>query len=120
MLVRVLATEDQSKKIAHDENEPENKDEDQDMENADELPDDQQNDEERPELTDVQEEQKGEFNANESKKEKASKGERQQEACDAKEEGDIEGDIQDTYLVPRSDETTAHCAYVPLPPQHCS
>lgn len=80
------------------------------MENNDELPEDQPIDEEKPELTDIQEEQKAELNANESKKDKASKGDRQKEACEAKEEGDIEGDIQDTYLVPRADDTTAHCA----------
>lgn len=106
----ILATDDQSKKVSHDENEPEPKDEDQDMENADELLEDQPMDNEKPELTDIQEELKSELNTNESKKEKASKGDRQNEACEAKEEGDIEGDIQDTYLVPRADDTTAHCA----------
>lgn len=104
-----LATEDQSKKIAHDENE---QDIDQEMENNDELAEEEDDIDEKPELTDVQDELKGELNANEPNKDKLSKGDRQKEACEAKEEGDIEGDIQETYLVPRSDDTTAHCAYV--------
>lgn len=106
--ILIIATEDQSKKVQHEENETVKDDEE--MLTNDELMDDSQPTEENPELNNIQEEQISETNKNESTKEKGFKSDRKMENCDAMDEGDIEGEIQDTHLVPRSDETTAHCS----------
>ena len=52
----------------------------------------------------------GEKNDHDKSKDKKSKSDRNQEACDTKEEAEIEGEIIETYNVMRSDDTTAHCA----------
>lgn len=98
------ATEEQSKKLHHDEN-SKNQNEDENLESNDQLMEKQQED-------DVEMLDKKELESlkNDKKSEKPSKSnERSKEIVEQTEEVEIEGETVTTFNVPRGDETTAHC-----------
>lgn len=101
------ATEEQSKKIQHEElNENDAENDTKDADGADELMDEDQ----PPDVDDLENVDNliSEKNDNEKSKEKKSKGEKSQEKCDTKEDVDVDGEIVPTHNVRRKDETSAH------------
>ncbi|XP_017069300.1 midasin [Drosophila eugracilis] len=98
------ATEEQSKKIQHQEDEPP-KEEEAEAENVDEL---METDEPAADPEDdAQLEQLG-AEKTEQKSEKPSKTEKSKERLENPESMEIEGEVVPTMTVPRSSETTAH------------
>lgn len=102
------ATEEQSKKIQHLEDEDSKEDEDGETNENMDL-------DETPEP----EEKKSDENLEEMSAEKTdknsdkpSKSEKTNERAEAQEEMEIEGEVVQTITVPRSNDTTAHCKYV--------
>ncbi|XP_039434642.1 midasin [Culex pipiens pallens] len=99
------ATEEQSKKVQHQENKEDDGQKEQEEECVDELMD---VDEKVEELEETQKELL-ESEKNERKKDKpAKKDESQREKVETLENVEVEGEIVDTARVPRGEETTAH------------
>jgi midasin len=98
------ATEEQSKKIQHDEKQQ------KDDENATELNDElMEVDQEDPEMLEKNPEEL-QSNKLEKKSEKPSKGDdKSKERLDQREEVEVDGENVSTFNVPRGDETSAHC-----------
>lgn len=98
------ATEEQSKKVQHQEDEPANEDENE-AENTEELMETEEPAKD-PE-DDAQLEQLG-AEKTEQKSDKPSKTEQSKERLETPEGMEIEGEVVPTMTVPRSAETTAH------------
>lgn len=98
------ATEEQSKKVQHQEDEPANEDENE-AENTEELMETEEP-ANNPE-DDVQLEQLG-AEKTEQKSDKPSKTEQAKERLETPEGMEVEGEVVPTMTVPRSAETTAH------------
>jgi midasin len=97
------ATEEQSKKIQHDDK---TRNDDDSLENGDELI------EEKPEDIQMLDEKKEELESNklDKKTDKSSKSDdKTRERLENAEDVEIDGDTVTTFNVPRGDETSAHC-----------
>uniref|UniRef100_A0A1A9WWJ4 Midasin n=1 Tax=Glossina brevipalpis TaxID=37001 RepID=A0A1A9WWJ4_9MUSC len=99
------ATEEQSKKLQHVENEMDNNEEENDTEMIEDLMD---IDEDREENTEnnLQELSSEKLD---KKSEKSSKSEKNREQTETIERMEVEGDIVETLTTMRKDDTTAHC-----------
>lgn len=102
------ATEEQSKKVANDQDKEEN--DTADLETNDELIEQDVTDE--PPLENVPELERETLNESSKTNKKGANNERQNEMCEPQEECSVEGDVIPTYSVLRPDDTTAHCSYV--------
>lgn len=101
------ATEEQSKKVKHDEEQDETAA--PDLETNDELIEEETKDEP---LENVPEQDSEKFNENSKNNKKGANNDRQNEVCETKEECSVEGDVVSTHTVSRPGDTTAHCSYV--------
>lgn len=101
------ATEEQSKKAAHDQDKEEN--DAADVETNDELMEQDVTDEPMENVPELESETLNESNKTNKK---GTNNERQNEVCEPQEECSVEGDVIPTYSVSRPDDTTAHCSYV--------
>ncbi|XP_067631337.1 midasin isoform X1 [Eurosta solidaginis] len=99
------ATEEQSKKIQHQEDE-QNDEEQQNAEN-----DEMENNEDESHKTDEDAEDPQEMSAEkfDKRSDKPSKTDRSKERTNTKEEMEVEGEIVTTMTAERSDDTSAHC-----------
>lgn len=103
------ATEEQSKKVKHDE-ESDEATKSEDMETNDELLNEETKDEPLENVSDQLDSEK--FNETNKNTKKGANNDRQNEICETKEECSVEGDLVSTYTVSRPGDTTAHCSYV--------
>lgn len=101
------ATEEQSKKVKHDE---EKEEETPDLETNDELMEqDEPADEPLENIPDLENEKLNESSKNTKK---GSNNDRQNEVCEPKEECSVDGEVVATHTVARPGDTSAHCSYV--------
>lgn len=101
------ATDEQSKKLKHDEES--NETTAPDLETNDELMEEATKDEP---LENVPEQDSEQLNESSKNNKKGANNDRQNEVCDTKEECTVEGDVVSTHTVSRPGDTTAHCSYV--------
>lgn len=99
------ATDEQSKKIKHDDEKEEI--ETNDIETNDELMEQETKDEPMENVPDLDSEMLKESSKNNNK---GANNDRQNEACETKEECGVEGDAIETHSVLRPADTTAHCS----------
>lgn len=101
------ATEEQSKKVKHDEEEEK---ESPDLETNDELMEqDEPTDEPLENIPDLENEKLNESTKNTKK---GANNDRQNEICEPKEECSVDGEVVATHTVARPGDTSAHCSYV--------
>lgn len=98
------ATDEQSKKIQHDERK--SAEDDEEMETNDELP---QNETEDPEMLDKKADEIESSKLDKKSEKPAKHDDKSKERLDKAEEVDIEGEDVLTFNVPRGTDTSAHC-----------
>ncbi|XP_031637557.1 midasin [Contarinia nasturtii] len=99
------ATEEQSKKVAHDDEKEETIT--PECETNDEL---MEQDTKNEPLENVPELENEKLNENSKNNKKGANNDRQNDICEPKEECTVEGDAVSTHTVSRPDNTTAHCS----------
>lgn len=99
------ATEEQSKKVTHDEEKEEKPA--PELETNDELMEQDINDEPLENVSELENEKLNESNKTNKK---GSNNDRQNDVCEPKEECSVEGEVISTHTVSRPDDTTAHCS----------